>query len=81
MTRDSNGCERGIGSAAPRSEHAHRQLARLIRCGSIRAGDSLPSERHMCLIFGMARGSLRPAIERLKSDGVVRIHHGARSAG
>jgi DNA-binding FadR family transcriptional regulator len=58
------------------SEHAYRQLSRLICSGLLRAGDVLPSERLLGKVFDIARGTLRIALDRLQSDGAVRITHG-----
>jgi len=51
-------------------------LAQDIRGGALRPGDLLPSEKQLCLRFGVSRTVVREAISQLKSDGLVRSQQG-----
>lgn len=55
---------------------AHR-LRQQIEDGGIRAGEALPSERHLCAIMGASRVTVRKAIELLIQDGLLSRRQGS----
>ncbi|WP_370326021.1 GntR family transcriptional regulator [Euzebya sp.] len=59
---------------------AYGQLADLLRdkivAGQLTAGAKLPSERELCAEHGLARGTVRQALNHLREEGLVVIQHG-----
>ena len=51
-------------------------LERRILEGSLKPGDRLPPERELALEFGVSRPSLREAIQKLASKGMVQSRQG-----
>jgi GntR family transcriptional regulator, transcriptional repressor for pyruvate dehydrogenase complex len=51
-------------------------LAQEIRGAVLKPGDCLPSEKQLCVRFGVSRTVVREAISQLKSDGLVRSQQG-----
>ncbi len=51
-------------------------LAQEIRGAVLQPGDCIPSEKQLCLRFGVSRTVVREAISQLKSDGLVRSEQG-----
>jgi GntR family transcriptional repressor for pyruvate dehydrogenase complex len=49
------------------------QIRSLIGTEGLRVGDSLPSERDLCLRFSVARNTVREAIRVLKAYGIVEV--------
>jgi GntR family transcriptional regulator, transcriptional repressor for pyruvate dehydrogenase complex len=65
--------------AVPRTklyQKVAKQVQDFIRDGSLRAGDRLPSERHLAEALHVSRGSLREAILTLESMGLVEPRQG-----
>ena len=58
-------------------EEAADQLRRDILIGRYRPGDHLPGERELSAQLGVSRLTLRSAIARLESQGLIRAVHGA----
>ena len=58
----------------------YRQIADLLRAaisnGQYWDGDRLPSEAELIEHFGVARMTVRAAIQQLRTDGLVRAEHG-----
>ncbi len=52
------------------------QIQNLIIQGALRAGDKLPSERKLATQLGISRATIREAISKLDSQGIVKIRHG-----
>ncbi len=52
------------------------EICRLIRRGSFKAGDRLPSERELASQLDVSRTSLREALRTLESSGIVETRHG-----
>ena len=52
------------------------ELEKRILEGSLKPGDRLPSERDLALELGVSRPSLREAIQRLVSKGMLTTRHG-----
>jgi DNA-binding FadR family transcriptional regulator len=48
-------------------------IRNLIETEGLRVGDSLPSERDLCLRFGAARNTVREAIRVLKAYGIIEV--------
>lgn len=59
-----------------RSNLVSEALHRLVLSDGLRAGDALPSERTLSLVFNTARGSVRAALLELREQGILRIAHG-----
>ena len=51
------------------------QIRQLIRSGELMPGDRLPSERHLAEKFGLGRGYVRRALQKLDFYGIIRTHH------
>lgn len=52
------------------------ELEKRILEGSLKPGDLLPSERELAIDFGVSRPSLREAIQKLVSKGLLTTRHG-----
>jgi GntR family transcriptional repressor for pyruvate dehydrogenase complex len=52
------------------------ELEKRILEGSLKAGDRLPSERDLAVELGVSRPSLREAIQKLASKGLLTTRHG-----
>lgn len=57
----------------------YRRLRRLIKCGVLKPGDSLPSEHALASIMCVGRTSLRTALSLLYEDGYIKIKRGKGS--
>jgi DNA-binding FadR family transcriptional regulator len=66
----------GIRRRAKRSELVARQLAAYIIDADLASGTSLPSEKELIEIFGVARTTIREALRLLETRGVIRIRTG-----
>jgi GntR family transcriptional repressor for pyruvate dehydrogenase complex len=53
-----------------------RDLEQRILEGSLKPGDKLPSERNLALELGVSRPTLREAIQKLVSKGLLETRHG-----
>src|SRR6188472_328553 len=60
------------------SEMIVDQIRLLIRDGSLKPGDRLPSERELGERFGVSRVTVREALRGLEANGLVTIRVGAR---
>ena len=58
------------------SEDVIRQIADLIRNGSLNKGDQLPAERELCESFQVSRSTVREAIRSLESLGLIKSKQG-----
>ena len=58
------------------SDTIARQLEQRILEGALKVGDRLPSERELSLEMGVSRPSLREAIQKLASKGLLYSRHG-----
>jgi GntR family L-lactate dehydrogenase operon transcriptional regulator len=58
------------------SEDVARRIRTLIRDRGLEAGMRMPSERQLALQLGVSRNSLREAIAKLISEGVLLSRHG-----
>lgn len=54
------------------------QIKVLLREGKLNAGDRLPSERDLCVRFGVSRVTVREALRVLEANGLIEIRVGAR---
>src|SRR5260370_7578924 len=52
------------------------QITGLIARGALRPGDRIPSEKQLCLQFGVGRTSVREALRSLSVMGVLKSHMG-----
>ena len=52
------------------------QLSGEIVRGELGPGTALPSERRLCEIFGVNRGAVREALQRLAQAGLIAVRHG-----
>src|SRR3954471_3015167 len=58
------------------SDHIVEQISGQIASGVLRSGDRLPSEKQLCLQFGVGRTSVREALRSLCVMGVLETHMG-----
>lgn len=78
MSLEGNGIRR---ITLPKSSHLlSDRLREMILRGSFTVGDMLPSERSLVQETGLSRGSVREALHRLESEGLVETVRG-RSGG
>jgi DNA-binding FadR family transcriptional regulator len=61
------------------SDEVLERLLRLISDGSLKPGDSMPSERELMDRFGVGRPAIREAMQSLSNMGLVSISHGERA--
>lgn len=54
------------------------QIRHLLREDRLQPGDRLPSERELCVQFGVSRVTIREALRILEANGLVEIRVGAR---
>lgn len=58
------------------SEEVLKEFKRLISSGEWKAGEKIPSENELAQIMGVSRVSIRSALEKLKSIGLVESRQG-----
>jgi DNA-binding FadR family transcriptional regulator len=58
------------------SDAVFEQLRAAILDGRFESNSSLPAERHLCETFGVNRGAVREALQRLAQAGLVSIQQG-----
>jgi DNA-binding FadR family transcriptional regulator len=68
---------RKIGRAAPLADQVYGALHADITEGRLKAGEKLPIEPQMALVFGVSRTVIREAVSRLRNDGLVVSKQGA----
>jgi len=61
-------------------EEVADQIQNAIFDGELKPGDSLPSERALCKIFGVGRQAVREALRTLSVMGLIEITSGARGS-
>ena len=54
----------------------YEQLMTNIRTGVWKSGEKIPAEPELCTILGVSRVTLRSAIQRLRSLGLVEVKQG-----
>lgn len=59
-----------------RDDIVYKQLLDNIKSGAWKSGDKLPTEAELCGIFNVSRSTIRAAIQRLRSIGLVETVHG-----
>lgn len=59
------------------SEYLSREILELVRAGSLRPGDRLPSARSLAERFSVATPTLREALRRPQAVGVLDVRHGS----
>lgn len=57
-------------------DSVYKQLLDNIKSGVWKSGEKIPSENDLCEILQVSRVSVRSAIQRLQSIGVVEVHRG-----
>lgn len=58
------------------SDHIVGQIADIISRGALKAGERIPSEKQLCLQFGVGRTSVREALRSLSAMGVLETRMG-----
>jgi len=58
------------------SDHIVEQMANLISRGALKAGARIPSEKELCLRFGVQRTSVREALRSLSAMGLLETRMG-----
>ncbi len=53
-----------------------KDLMALIESGTLKPNDQLPTEESLCEKYGVSRGTVRQAIQRLDGEGVIRRERG-----
>ncbi len=66
-------------ASGSRSEAVLARLSELIAHGHLRHGDPLPPEGEMARLFGVSKPTVREAVRKLETLGVVEIVHGRPS--
>ena len=61
------------------ADRAYTSIVELIDVDKLQAGDRLPSEARLAMMFGMSRTVIREALVRLASDGITEARRGAGS--
>lgn len=59
-----------------RDDMVYKQLLDNIKSGVWKSGDKLPSELQLCIELNVSRGTIRAALQRLISIGLVESKHG-----
>ncbi|UCC64404.1 MAG: GntR family transcriptional regulator, partial [Anaerolineae bacterium] len=67
-----------MAAEEPRDKYRRisRDLRRDIQAGRWQVGDRIPSETEMSRTYGVSRGTVRNAVERLVNDGMLRKEQG-----
>lgn len=60
-------------------DEVYRQIVALISSGRLKPGEKLPSEREMAAEFGVSRQSVREALSKARSMGLIEIRQGEGS--
>ena len=58
-------------------DQLYGQILEQIVAGTLKEGDKLPSESHMCRAFSVSRPTVREALMRLHADGLVTTRQGS----
>jgi len=66
-----------IGSALTLSQEIVEKIEDVIRQKKVLPGEKLPTEKEMCVMFGVSRTSLREALQMLSARGLVTIRKGS----
>jgi len=61
-------------------EEVAEQIKQAIFDGSLQPGDSLPSERELCQVFGVGRPTIREALRILSIMGLIEINTGVKGS-
>jgi GntR family transcriptional regulator, transcriptional repressor for pyruvate dehydrogenase complex len=61
----------------PASNRVVSQVLGMVRAGSLKAGDRLPSERELAEMFQVSRPTVREALRALVALGVLKTRHGS----
>ena len=61
-------------------EEVAEQIKQAIYDGSLQPGDSLPSERELCQVFGVGRPTIREALRILSIMGLIEINTGVKGS-
>ena len=77
MNEELNNIFSKIGSKLTLSQKIERRLESAIRDKKLAVGSKLPTERELCLSFGVSRTALREALRRLSARGLVQITKGS----
>jgi DNA-binding FadR family transcriptional regulator len=57
----------------------HARMAQAILCGDFKPGRKLPTEAELAAHFGVGRSTVREALSRLRSDGIIETRRGSGS--
>jgi GntR family transcriptional repressor for pyruvate dehydrogenase complex len=58
------------------SDRVAQQIQDAVRSGALAVGDRLPNERELGRVFGVSRATIREAVRRLETEGMVEVRRG-----
>ena len=66
-------------TASTLADRIHAHMVEAILCGEFGQGTKLPTEWKLASRFGVARSTVREAMSRLRSDGIIQTRQGSGS--
>ena len=60
-------------------EQVYNQMKNQILSGDWKPGDKIPSENQLMALFGVSRGTVRQAVQKLAGEGLIATRHGEGS--
>ena len=60
-------------------EQVYHQMKNQILNGDWKPGDKIPSENQLMALFGVSRGTVRQAVQKLGGEGLIFTRHGEGS--
>lgn len=63
----------GREAGLTKRQHVVRDLRQAIATGQLGPGDKIPTEQHLCQLYGYSRVSVRSAVSELRMLGLIEI--------